>query len=138
MPGSAAKVVVHLPVAERAVEQPRVVDRGIADPRVSPVDHAGEPAVADEQMRRAEIGVRESRLEPGQRLDLLQKGFARRALSAVQQRQDDAAELVALLAILGEPVGPRGGDPRRRRSRAERRGKRGLRRSPRPRAARLG
>jgi hypothetical protein len=43
-----AELVVDLPLRERAVEEPRVVDRGVADPGVAPVDDAGEPPVSHE------------------------------------------------------------------------------------------
>ena len=47
-PGSPAEIGIDAPVRERAVEQPCVVERGIAQARVAPIDHAGEPAVAHE------------------------------------------------------------------------------------------
>jgi hypothetical protein len=47
-PGSPAEIGIDFPGRERAVEQPCVVERGIAQARVAPIDHAGEPAVAHE------------------------------------------------------------------------------------------
>ena len=71
-PSPTAKIGVDVP-AERAVEQPGVVDGGIAHTHVAPVDHAGEATVPHEEVRRAEVGVDERRLEADERLHLAEE-----------------------------------------------------------------
>ena len=132
---AAAQLVVDVPVRERAVQQPRVVDRGIADARVAPVDHAGEPAVVDEKVRRPEVGVRERRLEARQCLDLREDGLApqRRSSTSSNGRTRHGTPPPAR----DSPRASRAAAPgtRRRRFRAALRETRGRRPGPRRRAA---
>src|SRR5512132_1814639 len=43
--GSPAEIGIDVPLPERAIEQPCIVERRIAHARVAPIDHAGKPAV---------------------------------------------------------------------------------------------
>lgn len=47
-PSSAPEVGIDFPVCERAVEKPGVVEGGVTDPRVAPIDHADKTAVSHE------------------------------------------------------------------------------------------
>jgi hypothetical protein len=78
-----SQVSIDIPVCEGAGQQPCLVERGIAHTHVTPVDHAGETAVAHEEMLRTEIGVNERRREMHERLHLAEESFrcARQSLS---------------------------------------------------------
>ena len=99
-----AEVGIDVPVRERAVQQPAEVERGIADTRVTPVDHAGETAVADEEMLRADVGMEERRLEADKGLDLAEEPLRSLSLVSVEQGEHEPLELRALVAVRGEPI----------------------------------
>jgi len=103
-PGAAAEGGIDVPVREGNVEQPGVVESGIADTRVPPVDHAGEAAAANEKMVWPEVGVEERRLEADQGLDLGEELLCLQPLVAVDQGKDEPLELRALPAVRADPV----------------------------------
>ena len=92
-PGPAAQVGIDLPVGERAVERPGVVESGIAEASVAPVDDTGEAAVADEEMTGAEVGVEQRRAEPHQRLHLVEEPLRLCVQAALELREHEPFEL---------------------------------------------
>src|SRR5207245_1692190 len=104
-PGPAAELGIDVPIRERAVEQPGVVEGGIAQTHVTPVDHAGEAAVAHEEMLGTEVGVEERRLEVHQRLRVAEESFRPCAPILVEEGEHEPFEIRALLAVGLEPVG---------------------------------
>src|SRR5256885_11012787 len=81
-----------------------MVESGIAEPGVAPVDHADEPSLAYEQVLGAEIAVRHAWVEAGQRLDLREERLRARALLRVEERKHELLEPRALLGVRSDPV----------------------------------
>src|SRR6478672_5211812 len=77
--GPPSQVGIDIPVCERAGQQPRIVECRIAHTHVTPVDHAGETAVAHEEMLWTEVGVNERRCEIHERLHLAEESFRLRS-----------------------------------------------------------
>jgi hypothetical protein len=103
-PSSAPEVRINFPVCERAVEKPGVVEGGVTDPRVAPIDHADETAVSHEQVLRTKIGVEEGRFEARERLDVPEEPPCSGAPVAVEHGEDEPFELHALVAVSLDPV----------------------------------
>ena len=99
------EVGVDVPVRERAVQQPGVVESRIADTRVAPVDHPAQTAVADEEMVGTEVGVEQHRLEVDERLDLFEEPLRPPPRVPVEQGKHEPLELGALAAVCVDPVG---------------------------------
>ena len=101
---SSSELVVDIPVRERAGQEVRVVERGVADAHVAPIDHAGEGAVVHEQMRRSEVGVDERGLEADECLHLVEESSRLRSQVAIEDGEDEPLELRALLPVRPDPV----------------------------------
>jgi GNAT superfamily N-acetyltransferase len=104
-PGPAAEFGFDVPVRERAVEQPGVVEGGIAHTHVTPVDHAGQSTLAHEQMLGTEVGVEERRLEVHERLRFAEQSLRLCAPVFLEERKHQPLELRALGAVGLDPIG---------------------------------
>lgn len=72
---SPTEVIIDVPACKRAAQQLSVVECGIAQTHVAPVDHTGEAAVANEKVLGAEVGVDEYRLVVHERFHLAEESF---------------------------------------------------------------
>jgi hypothetical protein len=96
--------VVDVPVWERPVQEPRVVEGGIADARITPVDYSDESSVADEQVLGPEVGVKECRFEAHEHVHFAEELVRTSLQLPVDERKDEPFELGALFAVGRAPV----------------------------------
>jgi hypothetical protein len=86
------------------VQAPGEVERGIAHPRVAPVDHARDTPVADEHVLRTEIAMHEHGLE----VELRDRGeqlLGPRPLVVSEQGQDSLPQRAAEALEVSAPGG---------------------------------
>ena len=99
-----AQAGIDIPVGEGAGQEPRVVERRIADAHVTPVDYAGETAVADEEMLWTKVGMNERRREIHERFHLAEESSCVRSPVIVDDGEHEPFELRAMSAVRLDPV----------------------------------